>query len=142
MSINLKNINESGGWKEIPVLGSASAGKPVPLDALPIESVRRIRPIKGARIFDRFAAVRVEGHSLVEDGIHDGDICIVQMGAGARTGDLCVVLTPHGLTIKYLYPQEDGMALLRGANPECEDMVWEAQQISVQGVVRRVERDL
>lgn len=142
MSSNFEWIGEIVEWQEVPFLGSASAGKPVPLDALPIEGTRFIRPIKGARPFDRFAAVRVDGHSLNDDGILDGDIVIVRMGDESHTGDLAVVLTPHGLTIKYLDPQTDGTIVLCCANADCEDQVWEIQDIKVQGVVRRVERDL
>lgn len=126
----------------VPVLGEAFAGKPVPVEALPITNWREIRPIKGARLGDCFAAARVAGDSMVDDLISDGDYIIFRLTQEARTGDLVVALTPDGLTLKYLYPQADGTVLLRGANPLYTDQVWSVKQVLIQGVVKRIERDL
>ena len=140
--IDPNSMVEITEWMRVPVIGSAYAGKAVPLDALPIESWREIRPIKGAKPWDRFAAIRAIGESLIEDNILDGDFLIIRLSGEARFGELSVVLTPHGNTIKYLHPHLDGTVLLKGANALFEDQVWEVQDIRVQGVVKRVERDL
>lgn len=126
----------------VPFLVSAYAGKPVPLDALPIEGWREIRPIKGAKPWDNFAAIRVIGESLIEDGILEGDFLIIRFTHEARSGEITIILTPHGNTIKYIHPNVDGTLLLKGANALYEDQVWEIDQIRVQGVVKRVELDL
>jgi repressor LexA len=141
-NIDPNSIVEITDFMRVPVLGNAYAGKPVPIDALPIEGWREIRPIKGAKPWDKFAAIRVIGDSLIEDNILEGDYLILRLTHEANSGELAVVLTPHGNTIKYLHPHLDGTVLFKGANALFEDQVWEIQDIKVQGVVRRVERDL
>lgn len=129
-------------YVRVPVLGEVFAGRAVPVDALEITSWREIRPIKGARPGDRFAAAPVRGDSLIDDGILEGDFVIFRLTQTAEIGDLIIVLTPDGITIKYLSAQADGLVLLRGANDLYADQVWEARQLKIQGVVKRMERDL
>lgn len=126
----------------VPILPEVFAGKAVPLDALNIAGWREIRPIKGARPGDRFAAAPVRGDSLIEDHIADGDILIIHLTCEAHVGDLIVALTPDGLTVKYVHAQIEGMVLLRGANSIYEDQIWDATEIKIEGVVKRIERDL
>lgn len=124
----------------VPILAEVAAGKPI--DMLPISQWREIRPIKGARPNDRYAGVRVIGDSLQDTGILDGDVLIFLLTRVAQAGDLVIVLTPLGLTIKYLLQHSDQMVLLRGANSKYEDQIWDIEEVTIQGIVRRVERDL
>jgi repressor LexA len=127
----------------VPILEEAFGGKPpISLEALGITGWREIRPIKGARPGDCFAAVPIRGDSLIEDHIADGDILIVQITSEAQVGNLIIALTPDGLTVKYIHAQVEGMVLLRGANSIYEDQIWDASEIVIQGIVRRIERDL
>jgi repressor LexA len=124
----------------IPVLGEVAAGRPV--EFLPIVAWRHIRPIRGTRLNDSFAAARVIGDSLIDDGIFDGDYVICLLTHEAPDGALVVALTPEGLTVKYLSRQPDGTVLLRGANPDYPNQIWNGEDVLVQGVVKRIERDL
>lgn len=125
----------------VPVLGQVFAGKPVPIEALPIIDWREIRPIKGTKLSDRFACAPVAGDSMVEDHIIDGDFVIFKLTNQAQAGNLVIALTPDGLTLKYLFPQPDGKILLKGANALRDDQIWEARHVKVQGIVKRMERD-
>jgi repressor LexA len=125
---------------KIPVLGRVAAGKPS--EYLPIIKWRYIRPIKGARPGERHAAVQVQGDSMEDDHIIDGDYVIFLMTHEARAGELAVILTPDGSTVKYVYPQSDGTVLLEGAAEWYVPQVWEGAEVRVQGVVKRIERDL
>ncbi|MGH9943327.1 MAG: LexA family protein [Pyrinomonadaceae bacterium] len=126
----------------IPILSEVFAGKPVPLETLSFAGWREIRSIKGARLGDRFAAAPIRGDSLIEDHITDGDILIIHLTSEAKIGDLAVALTPDGVTVKYIHAQVEGLVLLRGANSIYEDQIWDASEITIQGVVKRVERDI
>lgn len=127
----------------VPILSAEMfGGKPVPLEAISIAGWREIRPIKGARSGDRFAAAPICGDSLIEDHIADGDILIIQITSEAQVGELIIALTPDGLTVKYVHAQVEGMVLLRGANSIYEDQIWDASEITIQGIVKRIERDL
>ena len=77
-----------------------------------------------------------------QDHILDGNYVIFKLTQDARAGDLIIALTPDGLTVKYIFPQSDGRILLKGANSHREDQIWEARHLKIQGVVRRIERDL
>lgn len=132
----------SAPMMRIPILHEVFAGKPFPLESLNIAGWREIRPLKGARPGDRFAASPVRGDSLIDDHIADGDILIVHLTQEAKVGDLIIALTPDGLTVKYIHAQVEGMVLLRGANSIYEDQIWDAAEIRIQGVVKRIERDL
>lgn len=137
--------NDSGSNKlmiRVPVLAEVFAGKAGPISDLDITGWREVRPIRGARPGERFAAAPVRGDSLINDHIAEGDMLIFQLTTEAREGDLIIALTPDGLTVKYLHAQVEGMVLLRGANPIYEDQIWDASEIKIQGVVKRIERDL
>jgi len=123
----------------VPILGSVSAGQP--MDYIPIVNWRTIRPIRGRQLNENYACARVVGDSLANAGVFDGDIVIFRLTNEARPGDLIVALTPMGLTIKYL-DYADGRILLRCANPACSDQQWDPEDVRIQGVVKRVERDL
>jgi repressor LexA len=125
---------------KIPVLGQVAAGRPI--EFIPIVDWREIRPIKGARLNDHFAAARVVGDSLMDDAILDGDYVVCLLTHEAYNGDLVIALTPDGLTIKYLHRQNGSVVLLRGANPEIPNQIWRGEDVLVQGVAKRIERDL
>lgn len=126
----------------IPVIGQVFAGTAVPIDALPVTGFREIRPFRNARPGARFAAAPVCGDSLTEANIIEGDWVIFEMAHTCRPGQLVVAATPWGLAVKYFWPQVDGTIILKGANQLYEDQVWLADEVRVQGVVRRIERDV
>jgi repressor LexA len=140
-SSNLEPLDPAQ-FVRVPVLGQVFAGKPVPLDLLDIESWREIRPLKNAGPFDVVAAATVCGDSLKDDAILNGDWLIFIMTNRANTGELVIALTPDGRTVKYLWPQDDGTVLLKCANSEYEDQRWLYEDVHIQAVVKRIERDL
>jgi SOS-response transcriptional repressor LexA len=126
----------------IPVVCLVGASRSV--EHLPILEWREIRPIKNARPFDRYCAARVSGNSLYDDGIYDGDIVIARLNfelTEIYPGKLAVVLTPLGLLVKHIYVSLDSKVRLVSANPVYEDIVLDCDDVEIQGVVVRVERD-
>ncbi len=60
--------------------------------------------------------LEVEGDSMVDAGIHQGDMVIFERGRDCKTGDIVIALTEDGYTIKYL--RKKGSKLyLEAANP-------------------------
>lgn len=94
------------------------------------------------RLSDSFAAARVSGDSLIDDGIFDGDYLICLLTHEAPDGALVVALTPEGLTVKYLSRQPDGTVLLHSTNPDYPNQIWNGEDVLVQGIVKRIRRDL
>ena len=79
--------------------------------------------------------LRASGHSMVEAGIFDKDIMVVDRAIKARHGHIVVAVVDGDFTVKRLY-QRAGRIKLRAANPTFPDIVpKEGQTIEVWGVV-------
>jgi SOS regulatory protein LexA len=61
--------------------------------------------------------IRVRGESMIEAGIHDGDIAIVEKRPAARVGDIVVAIIDGEYTLKELGRDKQGFLLLP-RNPE------------------------
>lgn len=84
--------------------------------------------------------MRVNGDSMRGDGILDGDFAIVQMVDIAPPEKIVVVRTPHGLTVKRVFREQDTV-ILKSSNSDFKDQAWPVEDVCLIGVVRRVERD-
>jgi repressor LexA len=60
--------------------------------------------------------IRVKGDSMVEAGIHDGDLAVVERKSEATNGDIVVAIVDDQFTLKTLARDKDGYHLLP-ANP-------------------------
>ena len=60
--------------------------------------------------------LRAQGRSMVDAGIHDGDVVIVEKGANAGVGDMVVAIVDNEFTLKHL-DREKTAWILRPANP-------------------------
>ncbi len=79
--------------------------------------------------------LRARGHSMVEAGIFDNDIMVVDRAIKARHNHVVVAIVDGDLTVKYFY-QRAGRTWLKAANPAFPDIVpKEGQTIEVWGVV-------
>ncbi len=140
-----EDVKAQGRFKpdNVPLICEAGASRSIA--DLPIGTLRKIRPIPGARRSDRYCAAIVRGSSLTNDGILDGDCAIVRLTFDLyeiTPGRLVVALTPYGLLIKHIYPTLDEHVRLVSANPQFQDILLEAAEVSIQGIVVRLERDL
>lgn len=92
----------------IPLLGRVAAGQPI----LAEENIEDYIPIpdKLARKQGLFA-LRVVGDSMIEAGIQDGDIAIVQKKDTAKNGEIVVALIEEEATLKVFYKEQDTIRL-------------------------------
>lgn len=95
---------KESGLVEIPVLGKVAAGAPL-LAVENIEDSVRIDSFflggNGKEVF----ALRVQGQSMIEDGIFDGDYLFVKKAPSASPGDIVVALIEDEATVKRFYPE-------------------------------------
>ena len=78
-------------------------------------------------------ALEVRGDSMIEAGINDGDIVVIEEGSTADSGDIVVALVEgQEATLKRLR-RKGGMIALEAANPAYETRVFRDDQVSVQG---------
>jgi repressor LexA len=123
----------SGGPTEVelPLLGLVAAGAP-------IESVPDPEPVAVPPDFVRSGkhfVLRVRGESMIEDGIHDGDLVVVQQTSGAADGDMVVALVDGEVTLKRLFRETPNTIRLQPSNAEMKPILVPAADLTVQGVV-------
>ena len=84
-------------------------------------------------------ALQVEGESMRDEGIFDGDYVIIEKRDTARDGERVVAILPDGeSTLKTLFRQPDGTIRLQPANPAFDPIV--VRECRIQGVVIGVLR--
>ncbi|HBS28198.1 MAG TPA: hypothetical protein DEB06_01825 [Phycisphaerales bacterium] len=83
-------------------------------------------------------ALRVDGESMKDEGILDGDYVIIQRRDTARNGERVVALLPNGETTLKTYFKEADHIRLQPANPEFKPII--VKDCKVQGVVTGVIR--
>lgn len=121
---------------EVPVLGRIAAGSPIEavegdLGSIPVNA----QVLSGAEGF----ALRVEGESMTEAGIEDGDYVIVQKQDTARDGDIVVALIDGEATLKRFYRDCDGVRL-EPANGKMSPIRIGEGEFRIQGKVAAVHR--
>ncbi len=136
-SIEIRDPEFGGGSDdEIPLRGRIAAGSPIE----PVESPETISvgDRLGVDAGGDMYALEVEGNSMIDEGIHDGDYVIVEKADTARDGQTVVAILPDGeATLKKLY-REKGRIRLQPANPDLDPIYADA--VTIQGIVRGVLR--
>ncbi len=115
----------------LPLLGRIAAGQP-------IEAIPDQEEIDLSEFFmgpNRFV-LKVQGDSMVDAGILDGDMVIIEQRQRADNGDIVVVLLDdEEATLKYLQHNRDGSITLRPANAALRPITYAASRVRIQGVV-------
>lgn len=120
---------------EIPLLGIIAAGSPIE----PIEnpdSIKIPKTIVNKR--GNYYALRVQGDSMIEDGIWDGDIVVVKHQQTADNGDTVVAITENGATLKK-FREQNGKIFLEPRNSKLENIYPKSIEIRGRfvGLIRR-----
>lgn len=134
------------GMIEIPLLGRVAAGAPI-LAEENFESTVRVDPglLGPAAARGDVFALRVQGDSMIGDGIFDGDILFVRSQATARKGEIVVAMIEGEATVKRFYPEGDRIRL-QPSNPRLQPIyvrkadMRESQIVGVAvGIFRNLE---
>lgn len=121
----------------LPVLGSVAAGAPLDLKN---HDERLEVPAFMIRGPGSHFVLRVQGDSMVGDGILDGDYVVVREQKSAENGDLVVAELDDGATIKRFYRKRSYVEL-HSANPKYKPIVvGEHQSLSIAGIYRGLLR--
>jgi repressor LexA len=128
--------NESG-LIDLPLYGRIAAGQP-------IEALRNTGETFGVPVSllgtGEHYALEVQGDSMIEAGIHDGDIAIVEHSDTAETGTIVVALVDDAeVTLKRLRRKNNSIAL-EPANPAYETRIFGPDQVAIQGKLRALIR--
>ena len=123
---------------EIPLVGAITAGQPIETIEVPNETISVSR--NGIDRFSNLYALRVQGNSMVEDGIFDGDVVVIRKQEFAENGETVVaIIDDNEATLKKLYREKDRFRL-QPANPSLFPSY--RQEVEIRGVVVKIIRNL
>ena len=135
---NVNNSYKNSEQKYIPLIGKIAAG-------LPIEAIEDfaedVPAPPGTKNPNDFFALRVEGDSMINAGINDGDTVIIRKTNIAEIGKIVVALIDdHEATLKR-YRKKSNAIALESANPLYETRIFNPDRIKIQGVLSSLYRN-
>lgn len=125
------------GGRLIPLFGYVAAGRPIEAvqTAEAMAVPEEFLPRRGSCYL-----LRVQGDSMIEEHIADGDYIIVEAREEALDGEMVVALVDgENVTLKRIY-REGGNVRLQASNPGVPPMILDPERVRVQGVVAGVMR--
>ena len=93
---------------DVPILGKVTAGEPI----LAVENIEDTYPVplelvEGHDVF----MLKIQGESMIDAGILDGDLVLVKKQSSASNGDIVVALLEDEATVKKFYKEKDVVRL-------------------------------
>ncbi len=124
------SIAKSSGVN-IPLIGTVTAGQPIfAYENYEDYYTFPAGEFKGENLF----MLRVQGTSMIDAGIFDGDKIVVRRQQTAENGEIVVALVDDSATVKRFY-KKDGMIVLHPENESLADMVFSPEEVSILGKV-------
>ena len=103
----------------VPIVGRVAAGEPI----LAVENIESYFPIPAEFMPNvQTFMLTVQGESMINAGIFDGDQILVQEQSVANNGDMVVALVEDSATVKTFY-KEDGYYRLQPENDNMEPII-------------------
>jgi repressor LexA len=144
-------VDTMSDFMRIPVMGRIGASLPMPIPASDfnyydaetgVDIARSMLPSKST---DNLFALEVQGDSMIDAMVNDGDIVImrrVENNSEAKNGEMVAVWLPERdeTTLKYFYKEKDGYRL-QPANPTMQPiMINRTEKLEIRGKVVMVIR--
>lgn len=120
---------------ELPLLGYVTAGEPVLLS-----EEQETVDVPHSMVRTNSYALRVRGHSMIDDNIQDGDIIVVEKRETACNGESVVaMINGETVTLKKFFVEREGIRL-QPANPTMEPIYLRNEEVQILGIVTGVIR--
>jgi repressor LexA len=120
---------------KVPLLGTVAAGKPLlseeNLDGYVNLTEPFVRPGKS------YFALRVRGQSMINAGILDGDLAVVEQASTAIDGQIIVAVIDDAITLKRYY-KESGRIRLQPENPDFQAIY--CTDVRIVGILSNIVR--
>lgn len=130
-------INDNIKMSTIPFYGKIAAGTPIEAIANQTDTMDVPSDMLG---IGKFYALKVEGDSMIEAGINDGDRIVIQETQSAENGTIVVALIDDAeVTLKYFY-KKDGSIALKPANASYETRIFAPERVKIQGKLSMLVR--
>lgn len=127
---------EENNTHPIPLVGKVAAGQPI----LAVENIEDSFALPslllhGSGNNDEVYMLTVQGDSMIEAGIHDGDILVVDRSLQPEDGDIVVAITQQdSATVKRIYREEDHVRL-QPENQLYEPILLPYDEVDIAGKV-------
>ena len=122
---------------EIPIVGIIAAGRPIEAIEVPDETITVIKNEIGR--FGNHYALHVQGNSMIDEGIFDGDTVIVRQQSVADDGQTVVaIINDSEATLKKIYREKDRFRL-QPANPSLFPIY--TKELEIRGIVVKIIRN-
>ena len=129
------NLNST---HEIPLLGSISAGDPIEAIENPEEFVNV--PSNFISPNNQYFGLKVNGLSMIEKGIFDGDIAIIKKTNTVLNGKIAAVLTvDNEITLKTVNIKNNKIHLIP-ANKSYSEKIFDVNEVQIQGTLTGIIR--
>jgi len=135
-SIQLASAS-SAGIQNLPLFGYIAAGRPIEAVSVPetMQIPDYLLPRKSS-----YYVLQVQGESMIDEHIQNGDYVVVESRESANPGDMVVALIDgESVTLKKFYP-EGGNIRLQPANAALAPLIIDESRVRIQGVVVSVMR--
>ena len=121
---------------KIPLLGTIAAGQPI--EAIEDKETIEVPKSQLSRSGEHYA-LRVQGNSMIDEGIFDGDTVVIRKQPDAENGETVVALiNDNEVTLKKVY-KEKGKFRLQPANPNLKPIY--TKDLIIQGKVTSIIRN-
>jgi len=124
-------------FNKIPLLGKIAAGTPIEA----ISNYDNFIEIPNNTLSDDSYALTVEGDSMIDEGILDGDVVVIDKKAEVTNGDIVVALIDkEEATLKKLRKRGDSIAL-EPANKNYKTQIYGPDRVIIQGKLNTLIRN-
>ena len=124
-------------FNKIPLLGKIAAGTPIEA----ISNYDNFIEIPNNTLSDDSYALTVEGDSMIDEGILDGDVVVIDKKAEVMNGDIVVALIDkEEATLKKLRKRGDSIAL-EPANKNYKTQIYGPDRLTIQGKLKTLIRN-
>jgi len=134
-SIEVNETKKKSDLVEIPLLGAIAAGEPI--EAIEDPETVEVPKSQLSKSGEHFA-LKVQGNSMIDEGIFDGDTVIIKKQPDAENGETVVALiNGNEVTLKKIYKEKNGFRL-QPANPNIKPIF--TKELIIQGKVISIIR--
>ena len=141
----VRSDGSSFNFFQVPVLGNIAAGQPIQVETADHFSADEWLDLNESLFRNpaELYALRVQGDSMIDASVLDGDIVILRHQERAENGEMVAawIDNKNETTLKHFYLEGDQVRL-RPANPSYPEMFLPAADVSVKGKVVSVIRQL
>tara|TARA_Y100000815_G_scaffold98_1_gene85 strand:+ start:1377 stop:2072 length:696 start_codon:yes stop_codon:yes gene_type:complete len=134
----LDENNSTTEDNQIPILGKIAAGSPV--EAIQNEISRIPLPVSLNKN-DNFFGLKIQGDSMIEAGINDGDTVIIKKADKADNGQIVVALIDDYEAMLKRIRVKGKTVALESANKNYETKIFGPDRVKVQGVLVSLYRN-